>query len=104
MVGADLADTITTGDGGDILRGGGGADTLNSGGGTDYLVGGAGADAMTGGTGDDTYYVDDAGERGAEAVGEGNDIASTVSYALNELLGDRGARGQRPQLDQRRWT
>ncbi|HEV2865989.1 MAG TPA: calcium-binding protein [Allosphingosinicella sp.] len=47
------------------------------------LVGGAGADRMAGGAGNDTYYVDNAGDRALEARGEGIDLVkSSVSFTL----------------------
>ncbi len=51
--------------------------------GSDRLSGGAGADLTAGGGGNDAHYVDHAGDRVAEFVGEGTDtVFSTVSYAL----------------------
>ncbi|QNM83783.1 M10 family metallopeptidase C-terminal domain-containing protein [Sphingomonas sabuli] len=48
------------------------------------LNGGAGADIMRGGAGNDTYYVDNVGERLAEFAGQGRDLVySSVSFALS---------------------
>lgn len=47
------------------------------------LSGRAGADRMAGGDGNDTYVVDETGDRAVEAVGEGTDtIRSGVSFTL----------------------
>jgi len=47
------------------------------------LSGRAGADRMSGGDGDDTYIVDETGDRAVEAAGDGTDtIRSAVTYTL----------------------
>jgi len=47
------------------------------------LDGGAGADILIGGSGNDTYIVDDEGDRIVETVAEGTDtVKSSVSFAL----------------------
>lgn len=72
---------IVIGDGGDNvlvgtresdgLDGRGGNDVLRGGRGADDLDGGAGADFMVGGIGEDTYWVDDVGDRVREHLDEG---------------------------------
>ena len=64
-LGANLADTITTGAGNDVIDGGGGAD------------------ALAGGSGDDVYYVDVSGDSVTELSGEGRDVVyASASYGL----------------------
>ncbi|MBX7526625.1 calcium-binding protein [Qipengyuania vesicularis] len=72
-----------------IDLGGGGGDPANSDdlvgtSGNDILDGGDGADVMTGLLGDDTYYVDNFGDRVIEGLDEGDDtvITSLASYTL----------------------
>lgn len=56
-------------------------------GGTDTLDGGAGADEMVGGEGDDTYIVDDEGDKVVEQANEGKDtVKSSVSFLLSDHL------------------
>jgi Ca2+-binding RTX toxin-like protein len=83
VFGANLSDTVTTGDGDDSLNGGGGADVLAGGAGADYLDGGGGGiDQLAGGAGDDALVVD-GDDVVIEAAGEGFDnVAAKVSYAL----------------------
>jgi len=71
------------GAGPDRLVGGTGADRLIGGAGVDRLVGGENADIMSGGADDDSYYVDDAGDRVIESVGGGIDrVYSSVSWSM----------------------
>jgi Ca2+-binding RTX toxin-like protein len=59
------------------------ANTLFGNSGNNLLDGGAGADRMDGGAGDDTYFVDNAGDRANEVGNAGNDaIFSSVNFTL----------------------
>lgn len=64
LIGRNVADTLTGGDGPDELRGRGGRDALNGGGGDDLLYGGRGADHIIDGTGSDEVY----GGGGADVI------------------------------------
>ncbi|RZJ43387.1 MAG: matrixin family metalloprotease, partial [Brevundimonas sp.] len=56
---------------------------LNGNNGANKINGGAGADRMSGGRGNDTYYVDNLGDRVIESAGQGTDrVYSTVSFVL----------------------
>ena len=62
---------------------GSGNDTLIGNDAANVLDGGAGTDQMTGGKGNDTFRVDNAGDKAFELVGEGHDVVlTTVTYAL----------------------
>ena len=89
FVGNALDNDIYGGSGKDHIKGGGGHDYINGNGGNDWLEGGAlndlidggsGADKMEGHADNDTYYVNNAGDKVVEQMGEGFDtVYSTVS-------------------------
>jgi Ca2+-binding RTX toxin-like protein len=69
--------------GDDRLIGKNGDDSLYGYGGKDLLDGGGGRDRMEGGASDDTYVVDNKGDRLVEFSGEGKDhVLSSISFSL----------------------
>ena len=65
------------------LIGNAGNDTLNSGADDDTLTGWSGADIMSGGLGNDTYFVENVGDKVNEKLNEGNDnVNSKLTYTL----------------------
>ncbi|WP_342153515.1 hypothetical protein [Methylorubrum sp. SB2] len=65
------------------LIGGSAADRLTGDGGANVLDGGLGADTLTGLAGNDSYVVDNAGDRVIEAKGGGSDtVRASVTYTL----------------------
>jgi Ca2+-binding RTX toxin-like protein len=76
-------DTLFGDDGDDALDGGVETDRLEGGNGNDALDGGAGADQLYGGLGNDTYLVDDLGDRANEQASAGTDLVrSSVTFTL----------------------
>ena len=85
LVGDAAANSLAGGAGNDTLRGGVGDDRLWGEAGNDVLDGGTGADRLTGGFGDDTYYVDDLGDRVVDYFNAGSDtVYSAISYTLSD--------------------
>ena len=67
----------------DIINGTSGDDDLKGLGGDDRINGRAGADRMEGGLGNDTYYVDNVGDRVIERLNQGRDLVrSTIDHTL----------------------
>lgn len=83
--GGNGQDNIIRGNSGNnTLNGAWGDDTLYGNGGDDVFLDNFGADHMLGGTGDDTYWIDNVGDRITEFSGEGYDVVnSLISYDLS---------------------
>jgi Ca2+-binding RTX toxin-like protein len=87
IVGNDIVNVLSGGNGNDTLNGGAGNDTLIGGAGNDVLDGGTGFDGMTGGAGNDIYLIDNPGDVVTELAGEGSDtVQSSISYTLGANL------------------
>ncbi|VUZ25596.1 Uncharacterised protein [uncultured Comamonas sp.] len=106
ITGNGAANVLDGGDGNDTLNGGAGNDTLLGGAGNDTLDGGTGADRMEGGAGNDTYVVDNVGDRVVELASEGTDtVRSSISYILTDnvenlvLTGSANLNGTGNDLD-----
>ena len=82
--GTEQADTLIGSSVHNVLRGDGG---------NDYLDGGAGADDLRGGRGNDTYVIDNAGDRINESA-DGNQgidtVRSSLSYSLSSTVAING--------------
>ena len=89
-------DNVLTGNAqNNTLYGMDGDDVLAGNGGNDFLDGGNGADDMQGGIGDDTYVVDQAGDRVFEAASGGNDtVRSGITYTLTDNVENLVLTGQ----------
>ncbi|UZE21233.1 M10 family metallopeptidase C-terminal domain-containing protein [Pseudomonas sp. B21-056] len=71
------------------LVGNASVNTLQGGAGDDILDGRAGADILVGGIGDDTYVIDNLGDKVTELTDEGHDLIRTaVSYTLSTNVED----------------
>jgi Ca2+-binding RTX toxin-like protein len=84
---AGIENAGLTGTGALNLTGDGSANKLTGNDGAIKIDGKGGADDMAGGKGNDTYVVDDAGDKVTEKLGEGTDLVqSSVSFTLGDNL------------------
>ena len=81
--GNELANSITGNAADNYLNGGGGNDTLVGGSGNDTLEGGSGADSMDGGSGNNTYIIDQAGDRFFQSTIDAN---NTVTLNVDAFI------------------
>ncbi|PWJ10191.1 hypothetical protein [Jannaschia seohaensis] len=85
MLAGPGADTVLGAGGDDVLSGGAGRDRLVGGAGDDALVGGSGADILQGDAGNDTYLIEDRGDRVRDT--EGVDRAILAVEARFQVAG-----------------
>jgi Ca2+-binding RTX toxin-like protein len=79
-----LHNVLTGNAGANRLHGEAGNDTVSGGTGNDWLDGGTGVDQLRGGVGDDTYVIDNIGDRVFEGKGQGIDaVRSKLSFQLS---------------------
>ena len=80
----------TTGtEGDDNLSGTNIYDTITGLAGNDTINGGTGADVMKGGEGNDSYYVENAGDKVIESLNEGDDtVIASTGYTLSRKCGE----------------
>ena len=92
IVGNAGINTLKSMGGNDTVQGAGGADLIYGGDGADSVDGGAGADRMYGGAGDDTYDVDNTGDRAYEDTIAGVDdggldiVNASVTFTLGAFI------------------
>jgi hypothetical protein len=97
VIGNNLHNVISGNRLNNSLEGRAGDDILNGGAGNDSLIGGTGVDQMFGGAGNDTYIVDNAGDRVFETTtatsgidaGGTDTVLSSVTFNLNAYNGVR---------------
>jgi Ca2+-binding RTX toxin-like protein len=81
--GTEEADVIFGYAGDDVINGNGGDDSVEAGDGNDTINGGTGADLMVGQAGNETYYVDNIGDRAMENADSGDDtILTTIPFTM----------------------
>ena len=86
LIGFGGNDRLIGGAGGDELFGGSDRDKVYGGAGDDFLAGGGGIDLLDGGADDDTFLVDQSGDKVVEGLGR--------RIRHDALLGVRKHRGQ----------
>lgn len=87
VIGTDQNDILIGNDIANVLVGDKGDDQIHGAGGDDILDGGADADNMDGGDGNDTFIVDNIGDRVVENAGQGDDLIKTsVSFDMSDFV------------------